>query len=202
MLIRAMATGAGALLLVFAGTASGNADTVTTRDAHSDVEYFDSATRTYSERSTKIDILRIRVRYENGALVIRTLFRDLTARNTAVSEDATSMHSYRFDTNRERPGLEYRVWNARTENLHRIREGADRLVPCEGISWRANLATDVTTLIVPRSCFRTDERRSVQTRFDIWQEGPGRTATATGYYYVDRMSDAVLTPHVRHSRSG
>jgi hypothetical protein len=192
------------ILLAITGTTSASADTLVTRDARGDVVYWESSTQTTTIRSTKIDILRILVRYENASLVIRTRFRDLTTRNTTDSARISSGHDYRLDTNPDRRGYEYEVWDARGEDLQRLRPGADQPVACSGLSWRANPETDFTTLVIPRSCFRSDERRVVRTRFDIMQIGPGRTPTEAGdgFYYADTMEDSVVTDRVRHSRTG
>ena len=202
MSFRVMTYCATASLAVLAGTGPAIAETQTMRDARGDVAHWESSTQTSSVRSTNIDILRTVVRYEDGSLVVRTRFRDLTTRNTTTTQRVSSPHTYWFDTNRDRPGYEYLVYDARGENLHRRRPGADRLIPCEGLSWRANLSTDITTLVVPRSCIRTDERRVVKTRFTIAQTGPGRTPTGEdGIYYIDSMEDTVVTGYVRHTRT-
>lgn len=201
MLLRAVTTCATAVLVVVAGTGPVSAQTQTTRDAAGDVAHWESSTQTSSVRSTAIDILRTRVRYEDGSLVVRTLFRDLTERNTTISKRVTSLHNYWFDTDPDRRGFEYAMFDARGEDLDRVRRGADRPVPCAGLSWRADLSTDLTTLVIPRSCLRKDERRVVRTRFTIYQTGPGRTAAGEGMYYVDSMEDTVVSGYVRHSRT-
>lgn len=201
MLFRAITSFAAAALLMVAGSAPAGAETQTTRDAKGDVVYWESSTQTGGVRSANVDILRTRVVYENGSLIVRTLFRDLTERNTTVTKWVTSLHNYRFDTNPDHRGYEYLIFDARGENLDRKRPGADRYVPCEGLSWRANLDTDITTLVIPRSCFREDERRVVKTRFDIRQTGPGRTPAGEGSYYMDTLEDTIVTGYVRHSRT-
>jgi hypothetical protein len=190
------------VLLVLAGTAGAGADTVTTRDTRGDVEYWESSTQTGGTRGADVDILRTRVRYENGSLVVRTLFRDLTSRNTTITARVTALHEYRFDTNPDRRGYEYVVDDARGQNLHRSRPGADRRVPCRGLAWRANLRTDVTTLVLPRRCLRAGERRVVRTGFEIWLTGPGRAPAGDGMYYLDSLQNSVVIGDVRHSRSG
>ena len=190
-----------------ATTGPAGAETVTTRDATGDVVVWDSATQTTRTGTTKIDILRVRTRYENGSLVVRTKFADLTTRNTTISARVSSLHEYRFNTDPDRRGYEYLIDDARStnlsENLYRIRKGADRRFSCPGMSWRANLDTDVSTLVVPRRCVREGERRVVSTRFAIQQTGPGRTPTGEdGIYNVDTMNDNVVTGLVRHSFTG
>jgi hypothetical protein len=200
MYLRPVVSCVVALLLVFAGTTSASAQIQVTRDAKGDVAYWESSTQTSSVRSTNIDILRTRVRYENGSLAVRTLFRDLTVRNTTITQRVTSLHNYWLDTNRDRRGYEYFVFDARGEDLHRQRRGADRLIRCKGLSWRANLSKDITTLVIPRSCFRTDERRVVRIKFTIQQTGPGRTPAGENSFYMDMMEDTVVTGYVRHTR--
>ena len=202
LLTRVAAVCTTVALLFIAGTTSVSADILATRDARGDVTHWESSTQTSSVRSTKIDIYRIRVRYENGSLVIRTLFRDLTAQNTTVTQNVTALHEYKLDTNPDRRGFEYTLYDARGEDLERTRPGADRPVRCQGLSWRADLDRDVSTLVIPRSCLRDDERRVVRTRFHVLQWGPGRTPAGDGTYYVDAMEDQVVTGYVRHSREG
>lgn len=201
MPFRVIASVAAAVLLMVAGSAPVSAETQTTRDAKGDVVYWESSTQTGGVRSANVDILRTRVRYENGSLVIRTLFQNLTARNTTVTKWVTSLHTYRFDTNPDRRGYEYLIFDARGENLNRKRPGADRYVACEGLSWRANLDTDITTLVIPRSCFREGERRVMKSKFEIHQTGPGRTPAGEGSYYMDTLEDTTVTGYVRHSQT-
>lgn len=201
MLARTTAVIAAALATIAtAGSGLASAQTLTTKDAVGDVAVWSSKTQTSSERSTNIDILSTQVRYDNGSLVVRTRFRDLTRTNTTITAKVTSLHNYWFDTNPDHRGYEYNIYDARDTNLHRARPGADQRIPCKGLTWKPNLSTNVSRLVVPRSCFAKSQRRSVRVKFSLQQTGPGRTPAGGGSYFVDTMEDSVRSAAVRYGQ--
>ena len=190
--------GTALAMAAIVGSGPVSAQTLTTKDAAGDVVVWSSKTQTSSERSTAVDILSTRVRYDNGSLVVKTRFRDLTKTNTTITAKVTSLHNYWFDTDPERRGYEYNIHDARGENLHRARPGADRRIPCQGLTWKPNLSTNVTTLVVPRSCFAKSQRRAVRVKFSILQTGPGRAPAGGGSYFLDTMEDTIRSATVRY----
>lgn len=180
------------------GGVSAHGESRAVRDPRGDVTYVDSSDGSVSQVRARFDILRIGARYEDGSLRVRTLFQDLTRQNTWPVDPPYTWHEYTFDTDPGRPGYEYYMTDAGSENLRRSRRGFDPVVSCPGLSWRADLDREVTTLVIPRSCFRRDERRRVKVRFAVRQDGPGRTSHGDGTFAVDTWDDSVVTGFIRH----
>lgn len=191
----------GLVLTVVASPASAKVRVF--RDAHDDVGHFDAETQRSWTGRGDIDIYRVRVAYRAHKLVVRTVFRNLTRKNTTNEGKENGNHSYYFDTNRDHKGYEYEltyVEGGGAVLIARGRRGAHTVCGNEP-HWKVDLDKDVSRLVLPRHCFRKKQRRYVRVRVEVSVDGPDTAPAPSGGWYLDHRNDEKLTGYTRYSRS-
>lgn len=167
------------------------AETRTVKDDTKDVGSALGKPQEVTYGANGLDILRTRIRYADGALVVRTTFRNLTRCNTEVLEQCSPwipQQSLALDTRPDRAGALYEEEYSVSYLDHHVNlQGVLGERTCPGLRWRSNLQRETSTFVVPRRCLRPRDRHRV--RINLFVSKSGKNYPKAGY--ADLVSDSL-----------